>query len=349
MRRSRYLQLFAVLILTVVGALGACPSDAQDLVPVISGSAGFIYSKDAGQTALQPILEPVVLVPLGSKLLFESSVELQGFVARSGPGGPYQWQGFTSVGYAQLDYVVNPHVTIVAGDFLTPFNIYNERLGPIWIHNLQDGPIIYPIGTRTSGSSEGGMLRGVAVSRPDWLLNYTTYFSALVSSGHFGAGRTAGGRVGVFLPKARLEIGTSYQRFLQDHHINNYGAYLSWQPGTHLDIKGEYAHSPTGHGYWIEGAYRFNESDFLGRELKNVQPLIRGQQFFRLAHAGEDFLPFADTQRVDFGLNYYLPHEVRLNASYGRQFSSTGNSNNWTLDITYRFLFPMPFWPKGAN
>ncbi len=333
----------------MLAAFGAYFSNAQDLVPVISGAAGLQYSKDAGQTSLQPIITPVVLVPLGSRFLIEGSAELQGFIAPSSPGGPYEGQFFASLQYLQLDYVVNSRITIVAGRFLTPFNIYNERLGPMWIHNVQDGPIIYPIGTRISGSSNGGMIRGVAASRPTWLLNYTVFFSALSNSENFAAGRAFGTRVGMFMPKARMEIGTSYQRFLQDQHSNIYGAYLFWRLATRVDVNAEYAHSPQGQGYWVEAAYRFGDSGPLGRELKNIQPFVRGQQFFRSAPGVDDQLPQADTRRVDVGLNYHLPHEIRINGSYGHQLSSTGNSNNWTLDITYRFLFPMPFWPKGAN
>ena len=319
-------------------------------MPVITGAAGFLYSKDAGQTFLQPILSPVVLVPLGSHFEIEANAQLQGLIARSSPGGPYEGSFFPSIQYMQLDYIVNSHLTIVAGRFYRPFNIYGERLGPIWVHNLQDGPLIYPIGTRTSGSSDGGMLRGVVASRPTWLLNYTVFFSTLSNVKYFEAGRAFGARSGIFFPESRFEIGMSYERFLQDQHINSYGAYISWQPPeAPVDLKGEYAHSPQGHGYWLEAAYRFKESQRFGSVLKNVQPIVRGQQFFRLAPGTNDFLPGVNTQRVDVGLNYYLPHEVRLNASYGRQLSGVGNSNNWTIDITYRFLFPMPFYPKGAN
>jgi hypothetical protein len=31
---------------------------------------------------------------------------------------------------------------------------------------------------------------------------------------------------------------------------------------------------------------------------------------------------------------------VRLNASYGRQFSDVGNFNQWTFGVTKRFTFP---------
>src|SRR5271157_4589626 len=165
MRRGRYLKFCVALMLF---AFGAFLLNAQDLVPVITGSAGFIYSNNAGQTDMQPIINPILLFPIGNKVLVEADAQLQGFVARSSPGASYTWQTFSSIEYLQLDYIVNSRMTIVAGRFLTPFNIYAERLGPIWIHNFQDDPLIFPIGTRTSGSSDGGMVRGVAVSRPDW-------------------------------------------------------------------------------------------------------------------------------------------------------------------------------------
>jgi hypothetical protein len=47
--------------------------------------------------------------------------------------------------------------------------------------------------------------------------------------------------------------------------------------------------------------------------------------------------------QFDFGLNYYLPHEVRLNGSYGREYSTAGDANIWNVQVTYRFLFPA--WP----
>jgi hypothetical protein len=349
LKTASFHPLFLILGLFLV-VLFSSPVFAQSDVPVISGAFGFQYSKDDGQPSLQPILYPVVLVPLGSHFLVEAAAELQGFIAPSTPNGPYTGQFFPGISYLQLDYVLNSHLTIVAGRFYTPFNIYDERLGPIWIHNFQDGPLIFPIGTRTTGDSDGGMIRGDLISQSGYVVNYTAFFSALSNSTYFGAGRAVGVRGGVFFTKQRLEIGTSFERFLQDERSNSYGAYLSWQPPkTNLDIKGEYAHSPQGQGYWLEAAYRLSESGRFGSELKNLQPLFRMQQFFRLAPGTNDSLPAADTQRVDFGLNYYLSHEVRLNASYGRQFSSTGNSNNWTVDITYRFLTPLPFWPKGAS
>jgi hypothetical protein len=316
---------------------------AQSDIPIISGGVQYLSTTSGGATVFQPTIAPVISVPIGDHWLIEARATFDEVIFReNGSSGPYHALTFSSVDYLQLDYLVNPHLTVTVGEFLTPFNIYNERLSPVWIHNLADAPLISSIGTRTTGSGDGAMVRGVAVSKKDWTLTYAAYFSALVNAHHFGAGRTAGGRVGVFLPRRRLEVGASYQRFLQDVHLNSSGMYLVWQPNAvPLDVRAEYAHTRGGQGYWLEGAYRFSRFRGAGSWLGRLQAVGRVQQFFLGTPSPNDVLPGADTQQVDFGLNYYLPHNVRLNGSYGRQFSSLGNLNIWNVQVTYRFLFPL--------
>ncbi len=239
---------------------GAAALSAQSETPIISGGVQYLSTTSGGATTFQPLIAPVIAAPIGDHWLIESRATFDEVVFRAdGTTGPYHALTFSSVDYLQLDYVANPHLTVVVGEFLTPFNIYNERLGPVWIHNLVDAPLIAGVGTRTSGSSDGGMVRGVALSRKSWQLSYTAYFSALVNASHFSAGRTAGGRASVFVPSRRLELGISYQRFLQDQHLNSWGSYLIWQPANApLDVRAEYAHTRGGQGYWVEGAYRFS-------------------------------------------------------------------------------------------
>ena len=338
-------RFIAVALLVLFAGLRA---GAQSETPVISGAAGFLGAKYGSFTFFQPVIAPVVAAPLGDHWLIEARADLRGFVSRTNGTGPYDAQFFPTLEYAQIDYNAASWLTLVAGRFLTPFNIYNERFTPIWISDFQDAPIIFPIGTRTTGYSDGLMARGVLVSRRSFQVNYTAYFSALSTIDNLESGRATGARAGVFIPKSRLELGVSYQRLLQDERMNSTGSYLSWQPDTvPLTIRAEYARSPRGQGYWLEGAYRFSryrgEDSLLGR----LQAIGRVQQFFRLEPGSGDFLPHADTQRVDFGWNYYLPHEIRLNATYGRQFSSSGNLNIWNFGITYRFLFPL--FPGGKR
>jgi len=315
----------------------------QSNIPIISGGVQFLSTTSGGATFFQPLIAPVIVAPIGDHWLIQSRATFDEVIFReNGSTGPYHAHTFSSIDYLQLDFIASPHLTVTVGEFLTPFNIYNERLGPVWIHNLADPPLIAGIGTRTSGSSDGAMIRGVALSRKNWELHYTTYFSALVNAHHFGAGRSAGGRVGVFVPSTRLEVGMSYQRFLQDVHVNSWGLYAVWQPNSvPVDLRAEYAHTHGGQGYWVEGAYRFSKyrgsTDWLGR----LQAVARIQQFYLGKPTPDDVNPGADTQQFDFGLNYYLPYNVRLNASYGREFSPLGNFNIWNLQITYRFLFPL--------
>ncbi len=339
------LQPIAVVLIVIV--LFALVSYAQTSSPVISGGAGFISTTNAGLTFFQPVIAPVAAIPLGERVLIESRADLRGVYLPKNGTGPYTGQFFPTLEYLQMDVMVNSHLTLTAGRFLTPFNVYNERLTPIWIRNFQDAPIIFPIGTRTSGSSDGVMVRGTAVEKNQWQLNYTAYFSALSNIDQFSAGRSAGGRVGIFLPHPRLEIGTSYERFLQDQHIDSYGGYISWQPpAVPVDVKSEYAQSPSGRGYWLEAAYRFYRPGKALSWYSGIQPVFRMQQFFRGTRISGDLLPGVNTQQADFGLNYNLPHEIRLSGSYSRNFSSVGNNNIWSVALTYRFLFPII---PGAN
>ena len=52
-------------------------------------------------------------------------------------------------------------------------------------------------------------------------------------------------------------------------------------------------------------------------------------------------MPHVDTNEGDIALNYYIRDGLKATASYGRQFSSYGNVNLWTVGIAYRFLIPL--------
>jgi hypothetical protein len=340
---NRFFQL-CFLIIGMASGLYA-QSDAPN-VPIFSGAIAFQGSTTGGASSFTPIIVPVFVAPLGDHWLIESRGEIQGFIAReNGTTGPYSGHFFASFDYLQLDYIANPHLTITVGRFLTPFNIYNERF-PLWIANLVNAPIIFTIGTRTSASSNGGMLRGVAVTRPKWNLTYAAYASTSTTTENLQSGRAAGGRAGLFLPQAGLEVGASYQRFLENGNSNIPGMYFAWQPPQiPLDVRAEYAHSPGGQGYWLEGAYHLASTRDQDTWLSRLQVVGRVQQYFKGNPTPADALPATNVNQFDFGLNYYLPHNVRLNGSYGREFSSAGNANIWNFEIVHRFLFPA--WPGG--
>ena len=203
-------------------------SSAQD-VPIVSGALGFFDSTNTGVNFFQPVAAPVIVAPLGKHFLAESRFDLRGFFApQNGNSGPYQGTYIGSTQYLQLDYLASNKVTFTAGRFLTPFGTYNERLSAIWIQKLQDSPLIFPIGTRTTGSSDGIMARGVLFAKPTIHLDYIGYFSASSNVRQLQAGRAAGYRIDLYFPGKRVEIGTSYGRFLQGTHNNSSGAHFWW-------------------------------------------------------------------------------------------------------------------------
>lgn len=333
--------LTMVLFLSLYGL----KADAQN-TPLISGGVGFLTTTNGGVTNYQPTISPVAAVPLGEHLLVESRAYISSNYAPKNGTGPYQGNFFAGLQYLQLDYIATPRLTLTVGEFLTPFGTYNERLTPIWISNFQDYPLIFPIGTQ-NGSSVGAMLRGAAYSNSHLQLNYVGFFSVASSVKQFSGQRASGGQFSIFFPNKRLEIGTSYSRLLQGQEGNSTGVDVWWQPyRVPLAIRSEYAHGPHSQGYWVETAYRLSQWSGPDSWLGRLEPVFRMQQTFRDS-PGQDQLPAVNTQRADFGLDYHLPHEVRINTSYARKFASTGNENIWETTLTYRFLFPA--WKGGSK
>jgi hypothetical protein len=311
---------------------------AQD-TPLLSGGVGFYTSTNRGNTSYQPIVAPLLAAPIGQHLLIESRANVLVSFFPQGNGQGYDHSTFLGLAYLQGDYFATPHVTVVGGNYLIPFGTYLERLSPIWINNL-DSPLIFSIGTMAS-TGTGGMLRGNAFSTEKVSISYAAYFSAGSTVKEFQSSRSSGGQLNVYLPNARLEIGTSYGRSLEHDQSNYFGTHVWWEPAkVPMKIRSEYAHGPHSQGYWAEMDYRL--SQFHGEEslIGRLEPIFRWQQTFRNSPGPGDGLPAANTQRTDFGLAYHLPHEVRINANYARQFSSTGNFNIWETNVVYRFLFP---------
>lgn len=336
-RSRRMLVVMAVLLTSMPGIAGA------QNAPYISGGGGFITSTNGGNTTYIPVIAPELVTPLGNHLLVESrATVLESYSPRGGGQPGYTHDAFLGLSFLQADVVASSHITVVAGEFLTPFGTYNERLSPIWISNFTEAPLIYSIGTMSTASSVGGMARGSVYSNDSINLDYTAYFSAGSTNEQFNAERSAGGRLSLYLLHQRLEAGISFDRLLQDTRENYGGVHLWWEPAnSYFRFRSELAHAPHAYGYWIEADYRLahfgGEQSFVGR----FEPVFRMQQTFRSAADSEDGLPAANTQQADFAVDYHLPHEIRINTSYSREFSSTGNRNIWQTGIVYRFLIPL--------
>jgi len=345
--RGRIFLLGVLLIFSGVGILHA--QDLPDIpkpVPVIVGGSGFITEIQGGQPQLNPLIAPVLLVPIGDKWLIESRVTFEANLVQLPGSSAFHGQVLKSIDYAQVDYIANPYMTVTVGRFLTPFGIFNERLYPIWIRNLQTDPLILPIGVGPSQASTGAMVRGGIKATSKININYTAYFSALSTYQPsnvtaLDSDRLAGFRAGIFIPDQRIEIGGSFQHLLQDERSNLFGFHGGWQPqALPLELRGEYMRSARGSGYWIEPAYRLTEVPFWQYAMRRTQLVARLQQYW-VGAIPSDILPSVNTREFEFGVNYYFRDGLRAVSSYGRQFSSAGNMNIWTIGLSYRFAFPL--------
>jgi hypothetical protein len=191
------------------------------------------------------------------------------------------------------------------------------------------------------------MLRGGFAVSPQANLNYAAYVSATsIGIDSVDSERHVGGRLGVFLPGPRLEVGGSWQKTLQDDRKNAFGFHMGWQPAkAPLNVRAEFARSFIGSGYWIESAYRLSQIHRWQKAMRRTEVVARAQQFF-VGQAGADAaaaadLPGANTRTAEFGANYFLRDGLKGTASYGRQFSLAGNSNQWSFGVAYRWLIPL--------
>lgn len=332
---------FAVLLLATI-ALSQTAEDKP--VPILTGNVGTFSFVTAGQNLIDTQINPVLLVPLGDKWLIESRAEFEGQFQRPPDGGPYGGPVTKHVDYAQVDYIANRYVTVTAGRFLTPFGIFNERLYPVWIRFLQPDPLTLPIRTEPS---DGVMFRGGFSINPKANMNYALYVSATsIGINSVDSERHVGGRMGFFLPGPRLEVGGSWQKTLQDYRKDAFGFHMGWQPAKlPMSIRAEYAHAYEGSGYWAESAYRLSQVPFWHKAMRRAEVVGRAQQFF-VGEIGADSesalgLPGAETREGDFGVNYFLRDGLKGIFSYGRQFSSEGNFNQWSFGFAYRFLVPL--------
>lgn len=316
-------------------------AQAIEAAPIFSAGLGFLTDFQGGEPHLHPLFSPVILIPLGSKWLIESRDTFEADLTQEPGSTSFHGSVEKEVDYVQLDYIANPYVTVTVGRYLTPFGIFNERLYPIWIRNLQSDPLILPLATGPSGAGTGAMVRGAFPLNGRLTLNYAAYYSTAITVSPMESSRFAGGRAGIYLPGPRLEVGGSFQHLLQDDHSNSFGFHFVWQPPQlPLDIRSEYARTSQGSGYWAEAAYRFAQPPVWEDFLRHIQLVGRMQEYFVGKQLEEALFP-VNTKIIEFGLNYYFRDDLRFVTSYGRQFAAQGNENVWTMAFTYRFVLPL--------
>ena len=329
----------ALALLVTAASLLFCADTVPSEVPLITGDFGFLAGLQSGHREFGPKFEPIVLLPLSGRLLVEAEYSTELPVERNnGSLGPAVLNH--SVEYMQLDYVATNSITVVAGYFATPFGIYKERIDPLWIRNFIDTPLLYAV---NDNSSAGVMIRGGLFATPAVKLNYAVSVSGDVENSQFQASKKTTERLSVYLPGARVELGSSFSRNLGAGPYNTYGFDLTYRPKqAPLEIRGEGLWSGVlGNGYWMEGTYRF-PSARLGF-LRRSQAVLRGESFSPAESAADlvDGLPDGNSKRISLGWNYWIKDAVRASIAYERLWSRAEDTNVLSLALVYRFSLPV--------
>src|SRR5258708_36552826 len=126
------------------------------------------------------------------------------------------------------------------------------------------------------------MLLGGVTASPKANVNYAVYSATNSTINKLESDRRAGGRVGVFFPRQRIEIGASFQQLLQEGRYRSAGFHFAWQPvAAPLNLRSEFAWSgEQGRGYWIEGAYRLSQISKWQKVMRHTEAVARMQQVF---------------------------------------------------------------------
>jgi phosphate-selective porin O/P len=106
------------------------------------GFGTFDWQERANTNTFSAGFEPIFLYRLSDRLLFEGDLELK----------LEDTETSVDLEYAQVDYLVNDYLTVVAGKFLLPFGEFIERQHQVWINKLVSRPLPFREG------DEGGLL-----------------------------------------------------------------------------------------------------------------------------------------------------------------------------------------------
>lgn len=164
-----------------------------------------------GPSVFTTEVSPILLWQLSERILFAAEPEFE-------VGEELEIE----LEYAHVSALATDFLSLGIGKFITPFTIFNERLHPAWINKLPGSPLPFGHGGIAPGSAVGAYARGgvpagvarlsyavYAVNAPELMMEGEE--AGEVEPADASEQRAFGGRVGLFLMPAGLELGYSFQ------------------------------------------------------------------------------------------------------------------------------------------
>jgi len=330
------------------------------------GDAEVQFAKTDGQhgSFLLADFAPIFLYRAGDNVLFEAGFDIA-VHNNFDSSGNRQAGSSTSVdlSFAQLDYLFNDYVTLVAGDMVLPLGTYSERAAG-WLNKIPDDPLPRSV---LPGSGIGVQLRGSrAIGDNGQMVTYAIYgangpsstnglgdATSLDLDGNVGdtanwhSDPSAGGRIGWFYPlKAHydVELGLSGQSGTWDDagkklwSANVVDAALHLSP--YFEVKGEWIYTwvetddrgtIAPRGWWVQAGYRFGGLGWEAPMINNVELVYRYDQVNDAMGTGTD--------RNTVGCVYYITNTFQFEGDYEFVHSTdpTQAKNQLIVQLSYGF------------
>ncbi|MGD0350167.1 MAG: hypothetical protein ABSB84_07620 [Verrucomicrobiota bacterium] len=309
------------------------------------GDAEVQFAKSEGQHSAFVLADfaPIFLYRAGDNILFEAGFDVT-LHNNTDQNGNRAAGSSTAVdlSFAQLDYLYNDYVTLVAGDMVLPLGTYSERAAG-WLNKIPDDPMVRDV---VPGSGIGVQLRGaIPVGETGQSLTYAVYgangpsssstngtanASDLDLGGNVGdtpnwhANPSGGGRIGWFFPwkpHYDLELGVSGQTGEWSDSGNRLWSAAVIDAALHIspyfEAKGEYINSWVEtdnagtfrpRGWWVQAAYKLAGLNLDFPMVNDVELVSRYDNL-------NDGLGTA-TDRVTAGFVYYLTSTLLFEGDY---------------------------------
>jgi hypothetical protein len=329
---------------------------------LITGGMDVLYQKhesDNGSFFLNHF-NPILLFRATDKVLAEGSLEMS-----------VQGDGTAEVNleYAQIDYLFNDYVTLIAGRFVLPIGVVREKIDAAWINKLPILPLPEADDTALFAENDIGVQARGAFHVGDPL---TLTYALFVGNGpgtngpsglpSFNGGMSAngkpngGGRLALFYPWEAhddIEVGVSGQTGpyspdgKQSFSVFAVDAALHLSPN--FEARGEFIQTwqdNTGltttesEGWWAQAAYKLAGLNLEWPMINSVEAVFR---------VGEEHQQGGHVYEYDLGLNYHVTNTLIVKGAYSFFQSNLHNfvnpdgdtldlnKNAFTLQAVYGF------------
>jgi hypothetical protein len=312
---------------------------------MVVGDAEVQYGKSATQNGAFALADfaPIFLFRANDNVLFEAGFDVT-LQNNANPDGTRAAGSSTAVdlSFAQLDYLLNDYVTVVAGDMLLPLGTYSERSAG-WLNKIPDDPLARDL---LPGNGIGAQLRGaVPAGDNGQMLTYSIYgangpssssTNGTAKAGDFDLGGnvgdtpnwhsnpSGGGRIGWFYPwklHYDVELGVSGQSGEWSDSGNRLWSAAVLDAAVHLspyfEAKGEYINTweqtddvgtLNPNGLWVQASYKL-------AGLQKDFPIINNLELVG-RYDNENDAQGTRTDRYTAGYVYYFTNTLLFEGDY---------------------------------